>query len=246
MRASCDNKVITAVKNQQSLTSPQYRADQQKKSGEFEPQGELFDRLEGELGAIVETFQRERHSLRRENEQLRQMLQERDVLITQIQSEVQCDKERMVHQWQREKNLQQQSILTLREDMSRMEGEFERLQTELTKRDADLSSLSQQKASFIDKLAGHESKREEWRRTTKQLEDYFNQHLEGIRNNFDLQLRDLIDKQRQEINILEDALQHKQERIDQQGAELDTFKSQYGTQLQTDLLRRSDQSEALH
>ena len=60
------------------------------------PPQELFERLEGELTAIVETFQRDRNTMRRENEQLRQMLQERDTLITQIQGGFHLEKERML------------------------------------------------------------------------------------------------------------------------------------------------------
>ena len=42
---------------------------------------EMFDRLERELSSIVQVFQRERQLMKQENGQLRQMLQERDVLI---------------------------------------------------------------------------------------------------------------------------------------------------------------------
>ena len=41
----------------------------------------MFDRLERELSSIVQVFQRERQLMKQENGQLRQMLQERDVLI---------------------------------------------------------------------------------------------------------------------------------------------------------------------
>ena len=99
------------------------------------PPQELFERLEGELTAIVETFQRDRNTMRRENEQLRQMLQERDTLITQIQGGFHLEKERMLQQWQVEKNIQSQSIMTLKEDMQRLESDFESLKKNLTIRE---------------------------------------------------------------------------------------------------------------
>ena len=66
--------------------------------------------------------------------------------------------------------------------------------------------MTKERAALADKLSRFESKREEWGRSTAKLEDYFNKQLETIRSNFDLQLRDLIDKQRVEINMLEGAL----------------------------------------
>ena len=67
---------------------------------------ELFDRLERELSSIVQVFQRERQLMKQENGQLRQMLQERDVLITQSQSDFQNEKERMLQSFQLEKSIQ--------------------------------------------------------------------------------------------------------------------------------------------
>ena len=66
--------------------------------------------------------------------------------------------------------------------------------------------MTKERAALADKLSRFESKREEWGHSTAKLEDYFNKQLETIRSNFDLQLRDLIDKQRVEINMLEGAL----------------------------------------
>ena len=44
--------------------------------------------------------------MKQENGQLRQMLQERDVLITQSQSDFQNEKERMLQSFQLEKSIQ--------------------------------------------------------------------------------------------------------------------------------------------
>ena len=90
--------------------------------------------------------------------------------------------------------------------MSRLEKEFERLQSKLTMRETEVSKLCDDNASLIEKLDRYDSKRDEWRRSTKKLEEYFNVEIETIRNNFDLQLRDLLDKQRLEIDNYEEAL----------------------------------------
>ena len=134
------------------------------------------------------------------------MVHERDILIAQVQSEIHQDKERLMQKWSLEKNLQQQSISTLKDDMSRLEKEFERLQSKLTMRETEVSKLCDDNASLIEKLDRYDAKRDEWRRSTKKLEEYFNVEIETIRNNFDLQLRDLLDKQRLEIDNYEEAL----------------------------------------
>ena len=69
------------------------------------------------------------------------MVHERDVLIAQIQSEIHQDKEKLMQKWSREKDHQQQIIITLKEDMSRLEKEFERLQSNLTMRETEVGKL---------------------------------------------------------------------------------------------------------
>ena len=59
----------------------QRHAKPQKHNRDTRNEKELFDRLERELSSIVQVFQRERQLMKRENTQLRQMLQERDTLI---------------------------------------------------------------------------------------------------------------------------------------------------------------------
>ena len=73
-------------------------------------------------------------------------------------------------------------------------------------RETEVSKLCDDNASLIEKLDRYDAKRDEWRRSTKKLEEYFNVEIETIRNNFDLQLRDLLDKQRLEIDNYEEAL----------------------------------------
>lgn len=50
-------------------------------------QQEVFDRIETELTAVVSTFQTERAAQKREIEYFRQMVQQRDQLINQIQTD---------------------------------------------------------------------------------------------------------------------------------------------------------------
>ena len=90
--------------------------------------------------------------------------------------------------------------------MQRLAKDFERISNKLTSRESEIDKLGRERADLTDQLSKYDQKKDEWRRSTKQLEDYFNEQLDGIRKGFDLQLRDLIDKQRLEIDIFEDTL----------------------------------------
>ena len=100
--------------------------------------------------------------------------------------------------------------------MQRLAKDFERISDKLTSRESEVDRLSRERADLDNQLSKYDQKKDQWRKSTKQLEDYFNEQLEGIRRGFDLQLRDLIEKQKLEIEILEDALQQKQLRVDAQ------------------------------
>lgn len=100
--------------------------------------------------------------------------------------------------------------------MQRLAKDFERISEKLTSRESEVDRLSRERADLDNQLSKYDQKKDQWRKSTKQLEDYFNEQLEGIRRGFDLQLRDLIEKQKLEIEILEDALQQKQLRVDAQ------------------------------
>lgn len=78
-----------------------------------------------------------------------------------------------------------------------------------------MSSLDIEKKRLNEQIAQYEKKKEEWRLQNKQLETYFSLSLEDIRQNFDKQLRDLVEKHNIELQIMEDALQQKQQRIDE-------------------------------
>ena len=116
----------------------------------------------------------------------------------------------MLQSFQLEKSIQSQSVANLREDMQRLAKDFERISNKLTSREAEVENLSRERTSLAEQLAKYDQKKEEWRRQTKQLEDYFNEHLESIRQGFDRQLRDLVENHRLETDILEQALQEQQ------------------------------------
>ena len=102
--------------------------------------------------------------MKQENNQLRQMLQERDVLITQSQSDFQNEKERMLQSFQLEKSIQAQSVSNLREDMQRLAMDFERISDKLTSREAEIENLSRERSNLADQLAKYDQKKDEWRR----------------------------------------------------------------------------------
>ena len=59
--------------------------------------------------------------------------------------------------------------------------DFERISDKLTSREAEIDNLSRERTNLADQLAKYDQKKDEWRRQTKQLEDYFNEQLESIR-----------------------------------------------------------------
>lgn len=59
--------------------------------------------------------------------------------------------------------------------MQRLESDFESLKKNLTIREQELIYLRQEKASLEERLGKYDSKRDEWRRSSKQLEDFFNE-----------------------------------------------------------------------
>ena len=63
--------------------------------------------------------------------------------------------------------------MTLKEDMQRLESDFESLKNNLTIRESELAYLRKEKVSLEEKLGKYDSKRDEWRRSTKQLEEFF-------------------------------------------------------------------------
>ena len=78
------------------------------------------------------------------------MLSERDVLITQIQSDAQTEKDRMLQSWQLEKNLQSKSVQALREDMQRLAKDFERISDKLSSREAEIETISRDRTNLAD------------------------------------------------------------------------------------------------
>ena len=59
--------------------------------------------------------------------------------------------------------------------MQRLESDFESLKKNLTIREQELIYLRQEKSSLEERLGKYDSKRDEWRRSSKQLEDFFNE-----------------------------------------------------------------------
>ena len=78
---------------------------------------------------------------------------------------------------------------------------------------------------MAEKLQFFEQKKEGWRQHSKQIEAYFQTQLEQIRGNFDQQLRELVEKHHYELQIMEQAIQQKQLKVDEQSAELVTLKT---------------------
>ncbi len=92
-------------------------------------------------------------------------------------------------------------------------------------REAQVDQLSSDRASMADQIAAFELKKEEWRRHSKQIENFFQTELKQIRNNFDQQLRDLVEKHKVELQIMDQAMQYKQLTIDEQSEELVNLKT---------------------
>ena len=63
----------------------------------------------------------------------------------------------------------------MKEDMQRLESDFESLKNNLTIREQELIYLRTEKVSLEERLGKYDTKRDEWRRSTKQLEEFFNE-----------------------------------------------------------------------
>ena len=59
--------------------------------------------------------------------------------------------------------------------MQRLESDFESLNNNLTIREQELTYLRVEKVALEEKLSKYDSKRDDWRRSTKQLENFFNE-----------------------------------------------------------------------
>ena len=59
--------------------------------------------------------------------------------------------------------------------MQRLESDFESLKNNLTIREQELIYLRTEKVSLEERLGKYDTKRDEWRRSTKQLEEFFNE-----------------------------------------------------------------------
>lgn len=70
----------------------------------------------------------------------------------------------MLNSWRLEKNLQEQSVHQLREDMQRLANDFERMSEKLSLRETEIDKLRQERISMREKLAEFDSKKEEWRK----------------------------------------------------------------------------------
>ena len=63
----------------------------------------------------------------------------------------------------------------MKEDMQRLESDFESLKNNLTIREQELIYLRTEKVSLEERLGKYDTKRDEWRRSTKQLEEFYNE-----------------------------------------------------------------------
>ena len=113
--------------------------------------------------------------------------------------------------------------------MQRLAKDFERISDKLTSRECEIEKLSRERTTLAEQVAKYDKKKDEWRQQTKQLEGYFNDQLEGIRRGFDQQLRDLIENHRMETDMLEQALQNKQLKLDDKSNELHILKTRTDT-----------------
>lgn len=69
--------------------------------------------------------------------------------------------------------------------MTRLEHDFQRLQKRLQSRESELHKLTLEKQDLAETVRKFELRKEDWKRSNKQLEDYFTEQLEKIRSNFD-------------------------------------------------------------
>ena len=76
-----------------------------------------------------------------------------------------------------------------------------------------------EKQDLTDTIRKYELQKEKMRMSNQQLENYFTEQLEKIRSNFDLQLRDLVEKQKTEIFMLENDIEEKKFRIEEKISE---------------------------
>lgn len=76
-----------------------------------------------------------------------------------------------------------------------------------------------EKQDLTDTIRKYELQKEKMRMSNQQLENYFTEQLEKIRSNFDLQLRDLVEKQKTEICMLENDIEEKKFRIEEKISE---------------------------
>lgn len=79
--------------------------------------------------------------------------------------------------------------------------------------------MMSEKQDLTDTIRKYELQKEKMRMSNQQLENYFTEQLEKIRSNFDLQLRDLVEKQKTEICMLENDIEEKKFRIEEKISE---------------------------
>ena len=138
----------------------------------------------------------------------------------------------------------------MKEDFERLEADFADMKLKLEQKEADNKKLLADNLIMKDKVKEFDAKKDEWRRNNEQLESYFRQQLETIRSNFDLQLRDLLDKHRMEIDMLESMMRDKQLKMDGLSSEIVLLKTKQDTQgkfskLKEDLTLLSNQNQSI-
>ena len=122
-----------------------------------------FAQIESELTSIVETFQAERATQKREIEHLKQMVQQRDILIQQLQSDHGYEKERIIHQYKIEKGLHESTMVTLTAEQGRLKTEIADLKSALKKRESDLRQLESERANWMEEIQKLHKKKDDHR-----------------------------------------------------------------------------------
>ena len=117
---------------------------------------EIFECLEKELQAIVETYGRERDSKKREIDQMRQLLTERDQLLQQAQSERNADREHLLGQWRMEKLQVEQNNEVLQITIQKKEKDYQKLQKQLRKKEDEYLKLSEDHKNLMEEKRGTE------------------------------------------------------------------------------------------
>ena len=66
----------------------------------------------------------------------------------------------------------------MKDDVKNLGKEFDRLQGKLLKRDSEVKLLKQDRVTLVDKLTVFEQKKQDWKRSSKQIEEHFESQLE--------------------------------------------------------------------